>query len=183
MFFSRRGGQARVFEGLRAMADRLFRCGFEFAEGPGMAGGLEDRIVTEATLPARRPDEAAFDPALEKRGLAVRPGRGRACRRKRRCGRRRRRSRRAGLPPCPSPCTSRDPARPRTIAARPSRPCRRRGRPPSATTSRPLSSASAGRPEAVADASALSAAFCAKVVPVSSGSGRPSDPAETGSMP
>src|SRR5665213_2811954 len=52
------------------------------------------------------------------------------------------------------------------------------GSPPSASTARPESSASDGRPEPAAAAVALRRALSSKVVPVSSGSGRPSADAE-----
>jgi len=53
------------------------------------------------------------------------------------------------------------------------------GAPPSAATSRPESSAIAVMYDAFAAASAFSAAFSAKLVPVSSGSGRPRLAADT----
>jgi len=55
--------------------------------------------------------------------------------------------------------------------------------PPRADTSSPESSATAGSPEALAAASALSVAFSTKLWPVSSGSGKPSSPADTVSTP
>jgi len=51
------------------------------------------------------------------------------------------------------------------------------GAPPKAGTTRPESSASAGRLLAFATASAFSPAFASKVLPVSSGSATPSSPA------
>src|ERR1700730_7128997 len=57
------------------------------------------------------------------------------------------------------------------------------GSPPSAGTTNPESSASAGRPLAAGAAGALSFACASNVVPVSSGSGNPSAPALTTSMP
>src|SRR5215469_5298707 len=56
------------------------------------------------------------------------------------------------------------------------------GAPPSAGTTMPESSASAGSPLASAAAFAFNAAFASKLVPVSSGSGIPSVPAETVSI-
>src|SRR5579864_6364663 len=53
------------------------------------------------------------------------------------------------------------------------------GAPPSAGTTRPESSASAGNPLASAAARAFSAALASKLSPISSGSGRPSAPAAT----
>src|SRR5438874_875373 len=55
------------------------------------------------------------------------------------------------------------------------------GAPPSAGTTSPESSASAGTPLASAASRAFSTAFFSKVAPVSSGSGRPSAPAPTAS--
>src|ERR1700752_873995 len=57
------------------------------------------------------------------------------------------------------------------------------GAPPSESTTSPESSANAGRPDAFAAASALRRAFAAKVVPVSSGSGRFRSLADTASTP
>src|SRR5262249_22081623 len=57
------------------------------------------------------------------------------------------------------------------------------GSPPSASTVSPESSANAGKPEAVAAAHALIRAFSLKVVPSSTGSGSPSSPADTASIP
>src|SRR4051794_29812694 len=57
------------------------------------------------------------------------------------------------------------------------------GAPSSAATQMPLSSASAGRFVARAAARALMRALAMKVVPDSSGSGRPSEPADTASTP
>src|ERR1044072_5556777 len=57
------------------------------------------------------------------------------------------------------------------------------GAPSSASTARPESSANAGRPEACAPASALIRAFAAKVVPVSSGSGKFRSLADSASTP
>src|SRR6185503_8620869 len=57
------------------------------------------------------------------------------------------------------------------------------GSPFSASTQSPESSASAAWRPALADASALICALAAKVAPVSSGSGKPSDPALIASMP
>src|SRR5436305_1025957 len=57
------------------------------------------------------------------------------------------------------------------------------GSPPSAGTTRPESSASAGKPDAAAAAWALSAAFASNVAPVSSGSARPSAPADKALAP
>jgi hypothetical protein len=57
------------------------------------------------------------------------------------------------------------------------------GSPPSASTTRPESSAKAGRSVALAAAIALSAAFSANVLPVSFGSLRPSSPADCAAMP
>src|SRR5436305_249837 len=57
------------------------------------------------------------------------------------------------------------------------------GAPSSASTTSPESSARAGIPEACAAASALMRALAAKVVPVSSGSGKFRSPADTASTP
>src|SRR6516225_5808798 len=57
------------------------------------------------------------------------------------------------------------------------------GAPSSAGTTRPESSASAGSPLAAAAAAAFSAALASKLSPFSSGSGRPSAPAEMVAMP
>ena len=57
------------------------------------------------------------------------------------------------------------------------------GSPPSASTARPESSASAGRPVAFAAAVALIAAFSSNVAPVSSGSSIPISAAEIASIP
>ena len=57
------------------------------------------------------------------------------------------------------------------------------GRPCSASTDRPLSSASAGRPRRSAASRAFRSALSTKVLPISSGSGRPSSAAPTHSMP
>src|ERR1044072_3614257 len=57
------------------------------------------------------------------------------------------------------------------------------GAPSSASTARPESSANAGRPDALAAASALMRALAANVVPVSSGSGRLRSLADTASTP
>jgi hypothetical protein len=56
------------------------------------------------------------------------------------------------------------------------------GSPPSVSTVSPESSAKAGRLLARAAASDLIRAFSANVMPVSSGSGKPSSPAETASI-
>src|SRR5215468_6563283 len=56
------------------------------------------------------------------------------------------------------------------------------GAPPSAGTTRPESSASAGSPLASAAAFAFNAALASKLAPVSSGSARPRVPAETASI-
>src|SRR5437870_1635519 len=56
------------------------------------------------------------------------------------------------------------------------------GRPPSAGTTRPESSASAGSPVAAAAALAFNAALASKLSPVSSGSGIPSEATETKMM-
>src|SRR5215813_1327370 len=56
------------------------------------------------------------------------------------------------------------------------------GAPPSAGTTRPESSASAGSPLASAAAFAFNAALASKLSPVSSGSARPRVPAETASI-
>ena len=57
------------------------------------------------------------------------------------------------------------------------------GSPSRASTTSPESSANAGKPDAAAAARALISAFSAKLVPVSSGSARPSSPAATASIP
>src|SRR5262245_53318172 len=57
------------------------------------------------------------------------------------------------------------------------------GWPPSASTARPESSENAGNDVAAAAASALMRALAANVEPGSSGSARPSSPAETASTP
>src|SRR3954468_6936462 len=57
------------------------------------------------------------------------------------------------------------------------------GSPSSASTASPESSANAGKPDAAAAARALMSAFSAKLVPVSSGSAKPSSPADTASIP
>src|SRR5262245_31332856 len=44
------------------------------AEGAAVAVGQEHRVVTEAPLAARRPDEGAVDPCLERLDVSVRPG-------------------------------------------------------------------------------------------------------------
>ena len=54
---------------------------------------------------------------------------------------------------------------------------------PRATSERTRREASAGKPQAVAAARAFSRAFSLKVVPVSAGSGKPSAPADTVSIP
>src|SRR3954470_23565308 len=46
------------------------------AEGLLVAGGDEHRVVAEAPLAARRPDQNAVDPALEPFAMAVRPAQG-----------------------------------------------------------------------------------------------------------
>src|SRR6476620_7532571 len=57
------------------------------------------------------------------------------------------------------------------------------GSPSRASTTSPESSANAGKPDAAAAARALISAFSAKLVPVSSGSARPSSPADTATIP
>jgi hypothetical protein len=57
------------------------------------------------------------------------------------------------------------------------------GAPSRASTTRPESSAKAGSCATLAAAIALIAALALKVSPVSSGSARPSSPADTASMP
>ena len=74
-------------------------------------------------------------------------------------------------------------AMPKSLSGPAQRAEKRPGSPFSASTQRPLSSASAGRPLRSAACIAFSSAFAMKVVPVSSGSGRSSDAAEIGSIP
>lgn len=71
-------------------------------------------------------------------------------------------------------------------ASSPCRPDQRADRMPGAapitSTMSPESSATAGSPVRSATSRALSSAFCSNVVPVSTGSGRPSSPADTSAM-
>ncbi len=53
------------------MADGVLGGRLYLAEGEGAAFWHEDRIIAEAFITARRPDQAAFDPALEHRAFAA----------------------------------------------------------------------------------------------------------------
>ncbi len=154
------------------------RSGVHLAEGDVVAVGHEDRVVAEAVLPARRPDEPAVDLAAEQVGAAVGEGEGEDRDEVRlRCSGRRDAERLELLldaahgrwrNPCPGRPSAPSRRRARRQAPRPRAPNRRRAR--------------AGRRRS-RRRRAFSAAFSSKVTPVSSGSGRPSSPAETTDIP
>src|SRR5512143_3950443 len=70
----REAGRDQQAEGLGPMADGMLADGIHLAEGLAAALGQEDRVVAEAALAARRPDEAPVDMALEALDMAVGPG-------------------------------------------------------------------------------------------------------------
>ena len=148
------------------------------AEGTRMAVGQEHRVVAEALVAARRPDQRAVDAAGEGLDLAVRRG-------ERQHGRRNAR----GAAPAwsrPSPA-----ARPRPSAwrarnpspVRPSAPnrcrARRRAHRPRGRNRRRARQARTHPPRRCA----FRIAFASNVVPVSSGSARPSSAADFTAIP
>ena len=168
-------------ERVGAVADRVLFRRVDLAEGLVVAGGDEHRVVAEALVAARRPDQRAVDPAFEALDLAVvGPGERQA----------RRRNARRGPASGPAASTSRQT---RSIAAAEVAvaglvlgPARREDAraavervdaQPAVVGER--GQAATGRPLSRAFKSALST----KVLPISSGSGRPSSAAPTQSMP
>ena len=150
-------------ERLAAVADRVLLLRGQLGAGAGLAVRLEDRVVAEAVGAGRGVRAGCRAGGPRRRVRCRRAGRGR---RRRRSGRRGAgcRCRRAGRA-----------AGRRLAASSPWRPAQRAekmpGAPPSTSTHRPESSATAGRPVAWARACALSRAFSAKVTPVSLTSG------------
>src|SRR4051794_4621835 len=63
----------QLAEGVGAVADAVLFGRVHLAERDVAADRLEHRIVAEAPVAARRPDEAAVDPAFEPFAMAVRP--------------------------------------------------------------------------------------------------------------
>ena len=181
----------QLAEGVRAVADRVLLGRVHLAEGLLVAGGDEDRIVAEAVRRRAAARRGCRRPGLRTIRCGRRASRARARRRNGRCGWRRGRAPPARPGPARiarlksrSPLTSPGPASGDTLgSASAQRAEKMPGRSPSASTHRPLSSASAGRPERSAAARALRSALSMKVVPISSGSGRSSSAAETGSIP
>src|SRR5690242_10615144 len=58
----------------RAVRDLMLGVGVHFTKGLAPALGQEHRIIAEAALAARRPDESAMHLAAEILDMAVRPG-------------------------------------------------------------------------------------------------------------
>ena len=58
-------------ERVGTMADRMFELRIQLAEGPPVAHGHEHRVVAEAAIASRRPNQRAVDAALEGLGLTV----------------------------------------------------------------------------------------------------------------
>src|SRR5690606_40587129 len=63
-------------EGIGAVADAVFFVRADFSERLLAALGNEDRIVAEAAIPTRRPDEGAVDSAFVDGVFAIRPREG-----------------------------------------------------------------------------------------------------------
>jgi len=55
------------------MAHRVLGVGLHLAERDIMADGLEDRIVSEAVVPAWRPGDQSVNPSFETFDMSVRP--------------------------------------------------------------------------------------------------------------
>src|SRR6202011_3257776 len=64
----------KLGEGAGAVTDPMFLCRLDFAEGRLPALGHEHRVVAEAALAARRPDQGSCDLAAEQVEIAVAPG-------------------------------------------------------------------------------------------------------------
>src|SRR4051812_39021871 len=61
-------------EGVGAVADAVLLVRLDLAEGEGPALGDEHRVVAEAAVAARRPDQVPVDLAAEGLGVSVGPG-------------------------------------------------------------------------------------------------------------
>ena len=127
------------------------------AEGAVVAVGQEHRVVAEAGVAARRPDQRAVDVRLELLDMAVRPGdaeRGDELRLAQR--------RPVGAVVAAAWTRSSAMARAKFLSGPAQRAEWMPGAPPSASTARPESSAKAGRPAAFAAASRLDARVVAR---------------------
>ena len=67
-------GIDEFLEGAGAMGRLVLHCRLHFAEGLGEAAGHEHRIVTEAFVATRRPNQDAVDAAFENVTVALGPG-------------------------------------------------------------------------------------------------------------
>ena len=173
-------GRHELAEGVGAVAHLVLHRGVELAERLLVADRHEHRVVAEAAVAARRPHERSVDPAVERLGLAVvGPGDRQRAGEVGGAAPRRARSLRLRARPFPSRASSRD-CRPRLPpSARRKCPA---GREAHRRTGRCRRRARAS-PERSAASRAFKSALSAKVLPISSGSGRPSSSAPTQAIP
>ena len=59
-----------------AVAHGVLGVGVHFSKADVMPMGLKHRIIAKALVSARRPDDGAIDPTLERFDMTVRPGKG-----------------------------------------------------------------------------------------------------------
>ena len=169
---SRRAGQ--LAEGSRAMADGVLASGSISPKVCVMAVGHEDRVVAEAVCAARRPHQGPVDLAFDGLDMAVGPGE-----------RQRADETCAAVVRLPTLPSRRPAPWRRAKSALRARPARRidAGRAVQRRDREPGIVGERRQPGRSAAARALSSALATKLVPVSSGSGRPSAPADTTSSP